>query len=203
MSVADEYEPSTRQWVRDQVEEYERSGGAAANTLRDTGMPIIVVTNRGARSGKLRKTPLMRVEHDGAYALVASMGGAPKNPVWYYNLRAHPDDVTIQDGPEPFPVAVREVDGDERALWWEPAPGSASRPRARRRDRSSAATGGGTRARTDVAAPHRPPTPQPMLPERPGRRRRWRVPPRRAPPSVPRRRERPSRRQPGRPEQPG
>jgi deazaflavin-dependent oxidoreductase (nitroreductase family) len=116
-----EYTPSPWEWVSTQVEEYEASGGAKANTLLDTGLPIIVVTTKGNKSGKLRKTPLMRVEHDGEYALVASMGGAPKNPVWYYNLKAAPDEVTIQDGPEPFGVEVRELSGDERAVWWDRA----------------------------------------------------------------------------------
>ena len=116
-----DYEPSPSEWVRDQVAEYEASGGTRANTLLDTGMPIIVVTSRGAKSGKLRKNPLMRVEHGGAYALVASKGGAPENPEWFYNLVAYPDEVTIQDGPEPFAVAVRPIEGDERALWWERA----------------------------------------------------------------------------------
>jgi deazaflavin-dependent oxidoreductase (nitroreductase family) len=121
MSEATDYEPSPWEWVSDQVEAYERSGGREANTLRDTGLPVIVVTTRGAKTGKVRKTPLMRVEHDGEYALVASMGGAPKNPVWFYNLKAHPDEVVIQDGPEPFAVDVREITGDEKALWWERA----------------------------------------------------------------------------------
>ena len=116
-----DYEPSPSQWVRDQVAEYEASGGQRANTLLDTGMPIVVVTTRGAKSGKVRKNPLMRVEHDGEYALVASKGGTPENPEWFHNLVAHPDEVTIQDGPEPFAVTVREVTGDERALWWERA----------------------------------------------------------------------------------
>src|SRR5271166_4498541 len=116
-----EYEPSTWEWVRDQVAEYESSGGQRANTLLDTGWPIIVVTSRGAKSGKVRKNPLMRVEHDGEYALVASKGGSPENPEWYHNLVAHPDEVTIQDGPEPFAVTVREVQGDEKAPWWERA----------------------------------------------------------------------------------
>jgi deazaflavin-dependent oxidoreductase (nitroreductase family) len=116
-----EYVPSAWQWVRDQVETYERTGGREANTLRDTGLPIIIVTTRGAKSGAIRKMALMRVEHEGAYALVASMGGAPKHPVWYFNLKAHPDDVKIQDGPEPFDVHVREISGDERATWWERA----------------------------------------------------------------------------------
>ena len=114
-----EYQPSPWDWVRDQVEEYEASGGERANTLMDTGMPIIVVTTRGAASGKVRKSPVMRVEHGGEYALVASKGGAPENPAWYHNLMAHPDEVTIQDGPEPFAVTVREVNGDEKAQWWE------------------------------------------------------------------------------------
>ena len=119
MSLEGEYEPSTAQWVRDQVAEYEGSGGQRANTLRDTGLPVIIVTSRGNKSGKLRKTPLMRVEHDGEYLLVASQGGAPTHPVWYYNLKADPDAVTIQDGPEPFDVTVRELsEGDERAEWW-------------------------------------------------------------------------------------
>jgi F420H(2)-dependent quinone reductase len=121
MVDAAEYEPSPWEWVSDQVEAYERSGGREANTLRDTGLPVIVVTTRGNKTGKVRKTPLMRVEHDGEYALVASMGGAPKHPVWYYNLKAHPDEVVIQDGPEPFAVDVREVTGDEKALWWKRA----------------------------------------------------------------------------------
>jgi F420H(2)-dependent quinone reductase len=118
MVDAAEYEPSPWEWVSDQVEAYERSGGREANTLRDTGLPVIVVTTRGNKTGKVRKTPLMRVEYDGEYALVASMGGAPKHPVWYYNLKAHPDEVVIQDGSEPFAVDVREVTGDEKALWW-------------------------------------------------------------------------------------
>lgn len=121
MTLEGEYEPSPSEWVRDQVAAYERSGGREANTLLDTGLPIIVVTTRGNKTGKVRKTPLMRVEHDGEYALVASLGGAPKHPVWYHNLKADPGAVTIQDGPEPFAVDVREVDGDERATWWERA----------------------------------------------------------------------------------
>jgi F420H(2)-dependent quinone reductase len=119
MTIEGEYEPSPWEWVRDQVETYERTGGREANTLRDTGLPVIIVTTRGNKTEMVRKTPLMRVEHDGEYALVASMGGAPKNPVWYYNLEAHPDDVVIQDGPEPFAATIREVTGDERAEWWK------------------------------------------------------------------------------------
>jgi deazaflavin-dependent oxidoreductase (nitroreductase family) len=121
MPVDGEYEPSPWDWVREQIEGYEESGGREANTLGDTGMPVIIVTTRGAKTGKVRKTALMRVEHDGEYALIASMGGAPKNPVWYYNLKADPDAVAIQDGPEPFDANVRELNGDERAEWWERA----------------------------------------------------------------------------------
>ena len=121
MSLDGEYEPSTAQWVRDQVEQYESSGGTQGTTLRDTGLPVVIVTSRGNKSGKIRKTPLMRVEHDGEYLLVASKGGSPKHPVWYYNLKADPADVAVQDGPERFDVAVRELDGAERARWWERA----------------------------------------------------------------------------------
>jgi deazaflavin-dependent oxidoreductase (nitroreductase family) len=118
MTTKDTYEPSPSTWVRDQVAEYERSGGQRANTLLDTGLPIIIVTTKGNKSGAIRKSPLMRVEHNGAYALVASKGGAPAHPEWYYNLVAAPDDVQIQDGPDPFVVEVREVSGDERKEWW-------------------------------------------------------------------------------------
>jgi F420H(2)-dependent quinone reductase len=121
VALEGEYEPSPHAWVRDQVEEYEASGGERANTLRDTGLPVIIVTTRGKKSGKLRKTPLMRVEHGGEYALIASQGGAPTHPVWYHNLRADPEAVTIQDGPEPFDAVVRELEGDERSTWWDRA----------------------------------------------------------------------------------
>lgn len=121
MALEGEYEPSALQWVRDQIATYEASGGREAATLRDTGIPIIVVTMRGATSGKVRKIALMRVEHDGEYALVASYGGAPKHPEWYHNLMAHPDEVEVQDGPAPFRVRVREVDGEERRAWWDRA----------------------------------------------------------------------------------
>ena len=116
-----EYEPSPWAWVSDQVAEYEASSGQRANTLMDTGLPIIVVTTRGAKTGKVRKSPVMRVEHGGEYALVASKGGAPKNPEWYHNLVTHPDEVLVQDGAEPFAVSVREVGGDEKKEWWERA----------------------------------------------------------------------------------
>ncbi len=121
VALEGEYEPSPSQWVRDQVEEYESSGGTRANTLRDSGIPIVIFTTRGPRTGKIRKTPVMRVEHDGQYALVASKGGAPDNPQWYYNLVAFPKDVELQDGPEPFAVEVRQLSGDEYEKWWERA----------------------------------------------------------------------------------
>ena len=116
MSLNGEYEPSTAQWVRDQVDEYEGSGGTSGNTMRD--MPVIIVTTRGVKSGKVRKVPLMRVEHDGEYAAVASMGGAPKNPVWYYNLVANPQ-VEVRDGTVVQAMTAREVTGAEKAIWWK------------------------------------------------------------------------------------
>ena len=120
MPVEGNYEPSTRAWVREQVEEYESSGGARGTTLRDTGLPVVVITNRGARTGKVRKTPVMRVEHDGRYAAVASQGGAPTHPLWYYNFRTNPR-VELQDGPRRRDMVAREVTGSERAEWWERA----------------------------------------------------------------------------------
>jgi deazaflavin-dependent oxidoreductase (nitroreductase family) len=119
MPLTGEYEPNPVDWVREQVEAYQASGGTEANTLRNTGIPIILITARGRRSGKLRTFALMRVEHEGEYALIASKGGAAEHPVWYHNLVAAPDQVMIQDGPEPFDVEVREVDGSEREAWWE------------------------------------------------------------------------------------
>jgi deazaflavin-dependent oxidoreductase (nitroreductase family) len=121
MTLQGEYEASPSEWVRNQVQEYESSGGQRANTLLDTGMPVVIVTTRGNKSGKVRKTPLMRVEHDGQYALVASKGGAPTHPVWYYNLVSVPNEVLIQDGPEPVAFTVREMSGDERSTWWDRA----------------------------------------------------------------------------------
>lgn len=117
MPIEGEYEPSSLDWVADQVARYEASGGTEANTLRDTGIPIVVITMRGASSGKIRKIGLIRVEHDGDYALVASYGGRPSHPSWYANVKADPH-VMIQDGPEPHDYVVREVTGDERAAWW-------------------------------------------------------------------------------------
>jgi deazaflavin-dependent oxidoreductase (nitroreductase family) len=118
MSLEGTYEPSPPEWVRNQVDEYESSGGTRGNTMRD--MPIIILTSRGAHSEKLRKTPLMRVEHDGRYAVVASKGGAPENPVWYYNLVAHPQ-VELQDGPTPIDMVARELHAAEKAEWWKRA----------------------------------------------------------------------------------
>jgi deazaflavin-dependent oxidoreductase (nitroreductase family) len=120
MPLHGEYEPNTEQWVSDQVGLYESSGGTQGNTFRDTGLPIVIVTNRGAVSGKLHKTPVMRVEHDGRYAVVASRGGAPKHPRWYYNIRANPL-VELQDGAHKQDMTAREITGDERAQWWDRA----------------------------------------------------------------------------------
>lgn len=115
MPLTGDYEPSTSAGARKQAERYEQSHGEEAGQLR--GRPVIVLTSVGAKSGKLRKTALMRVEHDGVYAVVASLGGAPKHPVWYYNLRQHPH-VELQDGPTRREYTAREVTGDEKAVWW-------------------------------------------------------------------------------------
>ncbi len=112
-----EYGASTWSWVADQVELYESTGGAEGATLRDTGLPIIIMATLGHKSGLLRKVPLMRVEHEGAYALIASKGGAPAHPGWYHNLIANAA-VQVQDGPQPFNATARLVSGDERAEWW-------------------------------------------------------------------------------------
>jgi deazaflavin-dependent oxidoreductase (nitroreductase family) len=118
MPLTGEYEPSPQKWVRDQVARYEATDGREANTLRDTGLPIVVFTTRGRKSGKLRKIPLMKVEHDGAYAMVASQGGAPTHPVWYHNLKAAPDALMVQDGADLFDATARELEGAEREEWW-------------------------------------------------------------------------------------
>ena len=118
MPLSGTYEPSPSSWVREQVELIESSGGTQGTTMR--GMAVIVVTSRGARSGKLRKNPVMRVEHDGVYAAVASKGGAPEHPVWYYNLLAEPL-VEVQDGPRKQDMRARVVTGEERSVWWERA----------------------------------------------------------------------------------
>ncbi len=115
-SASGEYLPSTFSWAARQVEKYESSGGTKGTTMR--GMPVVVLTMRGAKTGKLRKVPLMRVEHEGRYAAVASLGGAAKNPVWYYNLTADPH-VDLQDGPEVRSFVAREITGAEKAEWWE------------------------------------------------------------------------------------
>ncbi|MEU5041999.1 nitroreductase family deazaflavin-dependent oxidoreductase [Streptomyces griseorubiginosus] len=120
MPLDGKYEPSPTQWVRDQVELYESSGGTEGTTLLDTGLPVIVLTTRGAKSGSIRKTPLMRVEHDGRYAVVASQGGAPKHPVWYHNIKGEPL-VELQDGPVKRDFKAREVTGSERDEWWDRA----------------------------------------------------------------------------------
>ncbi|MEQ6902097.1 nitroreductase family deazaflavin-dependent oxidoreductase [Nocardioides sp. YIM 152588] len=115
------YEPNQQQWVRDQVAAYEASGGAEANTLPGRAdWPIVVITSRGVKSGNLRKNPVMRVEKDGVYAAVASKGGTPENPAWYYNFVADPV-VQLQDGPEPALYRARIAEGDEREEWWERA----------------------------------------------------------------------------------
>ncbi|SEM00666.1 nitroreductase family deazaflavin-dependent oxidoreductase [Streptacidiphilus jiangxiensis] len=116
MPLKGEYEPSPTDWVRAQVETYESSGGTEGTSLR--GMPVVLLTSVGVKSGKLRKTPLMRVEHDGRYAVVASQGGAPKHPVWYFNLKADPR-VELQDGPVRQDMTAREVTGEEKAQWWQ------------------------------------------------------------------------------------
>lgn len=118
MPLTGEYAPSTSDWARKQVELFERTNGADGNTMQ--GRPIIVLTTLGARSGKIRKTPLMRVEHDGEYLVVASKGGAPENPTWYHNIVASPH-VELQDGPVRKDYRARELSGDERAVWWERA----------------------------------------------------------------------------------
>ncbi|MEV8453331.1 nitroreductase family deazaflavin-dependent oxidoreductase [Streptomyces sp. NPDC052095] len=118
MPLQGEYEPSPQQWVRDQVELFEGSGGTEGTTMRD--LPVIILTTRGARSGKIRKTPLMRVEHDGTYAVVASQGGAPTHPFWYHNLVADPR-AELQDGPVRQDMNAREVTGEEKDLWWRRA----------------------------------------------------------------------------------
>ena len=118
MPLTGEYEPSTSDWARKQTELYEATEGREGNTLR--GKPIIVLTTLGAKSGKLRKTALMRVEHDGAYAVVASLGGAPKHPVWYFNIKAQPL-VELQDGATKQDYIAREITGEEKAEWWKRA----------------------------------------------------------------------------------
>ncbi len=116
MPLEGEYAPSPWSFAADQVEMYEKSGGTEGTELQ--GAKVVILTTRGRHSGKIRKTPLMRVEHDGKYAVVASLGGAPKHPVWYYNLVAHPE-VTLQDGPDVYEMKARELTGAERDEWWK------------------------------------------------------------------------------------
>jgi F420H(2)-dependent quinone reductase len=118
MPLTGEYEPSTLDWAREQAEKYMESGGTDGTEMQ--GKPVILLTTLGAKTGKIRKTPLMRVEHDGEYAIVASLGGAPKHPVWYHNVKAHPR-VELQDGTVTKDYEAREVVGDEKAVWWERA----------------------------------------------------------------------------------
>lgn len=117
MTLQGEYEPSSSEWVRNQVAAYEASGGREADTLPGTKDKIVVITSVGAKSGKLRKNPVMRVEKDGVYVAIASKGGAPENPSWYDNFVAHPL-VDLQDGAEPKPYKARLAQGDERTKWW-------------------------------------------------------------------------------------
>lgn len=112
--------PNPASWIRDQIEAWERSGGTEGTTLLDTGLPVVIVVNRGVRSHLLHRTPVMRVEHDGKYLAVGSKGGAPENPAWVANVRAHPQ-VEVWDGTQRGDYLARELDGDERATWWERA----------------------------------------------------------------------------------
>lgn len=118
MPLTGEYEPSTSDWARKQAELLEESGGTQGTSMN--GMPVVLLTTKGNKTGKLRKTPLMRVEHDGEYAVVASLGGAPKHPVWYYNVVADPN-VELQDGTDKADYVAREVTGEDKAVWWERA----------------------------------------------------------------------------------
>ena len=121
MPLTGEYEPSPRKQTREQVERYEATDGREANTLAGTNWPVVIFTTRGRNSGKIRKIALMRVEHDGKYAMVASMGGAPKHPEWYLNLKADPGALMVQDGADRFEATARELDGEEREAWWRRA----------------------------------------------------------------------------------
>ncbi|MFJ3310962.1 nitroreductase family deazaflavin-dependent oxidoreductase [Streptomyces sp. NPDC086549] len=120
MSLEGEYGPSTTQWVREQVEVYESSGGTRGTTLRDTGWPVVVMSTRGAKTGKIRKVPVMRVEHEGRYAVVGSLGGSPRHPLWYFNVKADPH-VELQDGLVQQDMTAHEATGEERAEWWRRA----------------------------------------------------------------------------------
>ena len=121
MPLTGEYEPSPRKRTREQVERYEVTGGREANTLAGTNRPVVIFTTRGRKSGKIRKLALMRVEHDGKYAMVASQGGAPKHPEWYFNLKADPEALMVHDGAELIDATARELEGEEREIWWQRA----------------------------------------------------------------------------------
>jgi F420H(2)-dependent quinone reductase len=121
MPLTGDYQPSPQKWVRDQVENYEATDGREANTLAGTRRPVVIFTTRGRKTGKIRKWALMRVEHHGKYALVASKGGAAKNPMWYLNLKADPEALMVQDGGECFDATARELHGEEREIWWQRA----------------------------------------------------------------------------------
>ena len=154
MPLEGKYEPSPQQWVRDQVERYERPAGARATPCATAACPVVIFSTRGAKSGNVRKQPLMRVEHDGAYLMVGSQGGAPTDPAWVANLRAGPDQVTVQDGPEPWDGVARELDGDGAGRVVGPRRGGVprlrrlpeeDRPRGSRSSWSSAAELGSAR----------------------------------------------------------
>lgn len=121
MPLTGEYEPSPRKQTREQVERYEASDGREANTLAGTNRPVVIFTTRGRKSGKIRKFALMRVAHDGKYAMVASQGGAPKHPEWYLNIKADPEALMVQDGADHFDATARELVGEEREVWWRRA----------------------------------------------------------------------------------
>jgi deazaflavin-dependent oxidoreductase (nitroreductase family) len=121
MPLTGEYQPSPRKWVRQQIERYEATDGREANTLAGTSRPIVIFTTRGRKSGKIRKFALMRVEHDGKYAMVGSEGGAPKHPEWYFNLKADPEALMVQDGAKRFDATARELQDEEREIWWQRA----------------------------------------------------------------------------------
>jgi deazaflavin-dependent oxidoreductase (nitroreductase family) len=120
MPLEGEYEPSAWDWVRDQVEAIESSGGTEGLGFADTGLPVVIVTTVGNKTGKLRKNPVMRVEHEGRYVAIGSVGGMPKDPVWVHNIRANPH-VELQDGTQKWDMVAREITGEEKAEWWKRA----------------------------------------------------------------------------------
>ncbi|PJN31009.1 nitroreductase [Streptomyces sp. CB02959] len=120
MPLEGEYEPNTTQWVREQVEVYKSSGGTRGTTLWDTGRPVVVMSTRGAKTGKIRKVPVVRVEHEGRYAVVGLLGGSSRQPLWYFNVKADPH-AELQDGPVQRDMTAHEATGQERAEWWRRA----------------------------------------------------------------------------------